>query len=191
MTKQPKRGRPRKPGKVVFNFRMPSDLRQRLIESAHKAGHSSTEEAELRLRRDFGWEETKNEIEEIKQRALAWESAARIKAIRLAGLQILREVDGRPTRVIVDVESLLAEADGIARGSRSGFVDPHAPPAVSAQLPMTKEEADRLQAQIDELKRDLAAAKERLAAEDAEAAAAAETVRPARKKATAQKRAAG
>ena len=167
--KQAKRGRPSKPGKVAFNFRMSADLRERLAESAEKSGLSLTEEAERRLRRDFGWEATKQDIEEMKQRAATWEDAARIKALRLAGYQILREIEAKPQRLILDIETLLAEADGIARGSQSGFVDPKAPPTASARSQMTAEQERLMLAQMDELKRDLEAARERLAAQDAAA----------------------
>jgi hypothetical protein len=162
--KQAKRGRPRKPGKTPFNFRLPHDLRQRLVESAEKAGHSLTEEAEFRLRRDFGWEATKQDIEEIKRDAIKWRDAEQLTALRFVGLQILRETEGRPTRLIVDLQSLLAEADGIARGLRAGFINEKAP--ISETRPMTPEE----ERQIDDIKRQLDAAKERLAAEDAAAA---------------------
>ena len=47
--RQFKRGRPRTPAKRAFNYRIRDDLRQRLIESAEKAGRSLTEEAEFRL----------------------------------------------------------------------------------------------------------------------------------------------
>jgi hypothetical protein len=167
---QPKRGRgrPRVYGKRQnFNFRLTDEKRQLLIESSLKNGRSLSEEIEFRLGRDFGWEATQNDIEEIKRRAVAWEDASRVKAIRAAGLTILREIDGRPTRAVVDIETLLAEADGIAHGLRPGFVDAKAPPAVSVSRPMTAEEADRVLAQMDEIRRELDAARERMAAEDA------------------------
>jgi hypothetical protein len=125
------RGRPAKPGKTTFNFRISADLRQMLVAAAAKSGLSLTEEAELRLKRDFAWEAAKGDIEELKRQALVWADAARVKAIREAGVQILREIDGNPKRVILDLETLLAEADGIARGLRSGF-EPEAPPAQAA-----------------------------------------------------------
>jgi hypothetical protein len=125
--KKASRGRPRKPGKTPFNFRMSEGLRQRLTESAEKAGLSLTEEAELRLNRDFGWEATKESIDEIKRDAAKLRDTEHLIALRLAGFQILRETDGRPTRVVVDLQSLLAEADGISRGLRAGFTDDNAP----------------------------------------------------------------
>jgi TraY domain-containing protein len=155
--KQAGRGRPRKPGKTPFNFRMSEDLRQMLVTSAEKSGLSLTEEAELRLRRDFGWEASKRDIEEIRRRILASQDANFASALRAAGLQILREIEGRPTRVIVDLETLLAEADGIARGLRSGWVDPNAPPKFPEVRTMTKEDDDQALAKIDELRRSLEA----------------------------------
>ena len=111
--KKASRGRPRKPGKTPFNFRMSESLRQRLSESAEQAGLSLTEEAELRLNRDFAWEASKQDIEAMKRDAAKLRDTEHLIALRLAGFQILRELDGRPTRVVVDLQSLLAEADGI------------------------------------------------------------------------------
>jgi hypothetical protein len=54
---------------------------------------------------------------------------------------------------------------------RSGFIDPKAPPTVSEPRPTTKEEFDRLLAQLDEIRRSIEAAQERMAAEDAAAEA--------------------
>jgi len=161
------RGRPRKPGKSAFNFRMSEDLRRMLEASAEKSGLSLTEEAERRLRRDYGWEAAKGDIEEMKLDAAKWRDSAWLNALRFVGFQILRETDGRPTRLVVDLQSLLSEADGIARGMRSGFVDPKAPPLDAASRPMTSEEAERVLAQIEEIRREIDAAKERMAAEDA------------------------
>ena len=177
MTEQQKptqrgRGRPPKYGKRRnFNFRLSEEVRQHVIESAARTGRSLSEELEFRVSRDIGWEATKSDIEEMKRRAGLWEDESRVKAIRAAGLAILRDIEGRPTRVIVDLETLLAEADGIARGLRSGFIDPKAPPTVSEPRPMTKEEFDRLLAQLDEIRRSIEAAQERMAAEDAAAEA--------------------
>ena|SRR5215471_21462554 len=157
-TGHPKRGRPRTPAKRAFNFRIRDDLRQRLTESAEKAGRSLTQEAEFRLDRDFGWEATKGDIDQMRARAAAWEDASRIKAIRAAGLTILREIDGRPTRAVVELERLLAEADGIARGLLgTGFVDDKAPPPLPTR-PMTPEEAQRALEELEQIKRWLQAA---------------------------------
>ena len=141
--KKASRGRPRKPGKTPFNFRMSEGLRRRLTESAEKAGLSLTEEAELRLNRDFAWEAGKQDIEEMKRNSAKLRDTEHLIALRLAGFQILRETDGRPTRVVVDLQSLLAEADGISRGLRSGFTDDGAPSpaerAEEAELRMLEE----------------------------------------------------
>jgi hypothetical protein len=152
------RGRPRKYGKRQnFSFRLTDEMREVLVESAAKAGRSLSEEIEFRLNRDFGWEASKIDLDEMKKRAAAWEDAARVKAIRAAGLQILREIEGRPTRVIVDLETLLAEADGLARGIRSGFFEGEAPPPVPQPRRMTIDEEQRLLEEIEQLKRSIAA----------------------------------
>jgi hypothetical protein len=92
----------------------------------------------------------------MRAQAAASLSGARVQMVRLAALQILREVEGRPRRVVIDLETLLAEADGIARGLRSGFKPQDAPPA--RETPMTADEESRLLAEIEDLKRKLAAA---------------------------------
>lgn len=173
---QPKRGRgrPKVYGKRQnFVFRVTEETKQRLIESATQAGRSLSEEIEFRINRDFGWEATKSDIEQIKRDAVMWADTSRANAIRAAGLQILREIDGRPTRAIVDLETLLAEADGISRGLRAGFFDDSAPPAVSEPRPMTPEEYDRLLATLAEIRRDTEAAQERTRTADKAAEAAA------------------
>ena len=178
-----KRGRPRKPGKRPFNFRMGDALRQRLAESAERAGHSLTEEAEFRLNRDFAWEATKQDIDEMKRNAAAWHDADHLNALRLAGYQILREIDGRPSRVIIDLQSLLAEADGMARGLRPGFIDDNAP-ASSPSATRTPEENRRLQeaytrdmAEYEQIKRTNEEVVERTRAADEEAYKSAKAAR--------------
>src|SRR5262245_44608494 len=110
------RGRPRVYGKRQnFNFRITEEMRQRLIESALENGRSLSEEIEFCLTSHFSWKATKQDIMKMLAEAAAQRSAARALAIRAAGLQILREIEGKPTRVIVDLETLLAEADGIQR----------------------------------------------------------------------------
>jgi hypothetical protein len=157
---QPKRGRPRMPTntKRAFNFRIRDDLRQRLTESAERAGRSLTEETEFRLNRDFAWEAAKGDIEQMVREAAKELEASRIKAIRAAGLTILREIDGKPTRAVVELERLLAEADGIARGMfGSGWVDDKAPPPLPTRS-MSPEEVARLEEKLEELRRELRAA---------------------------------
>jgi hypothetical protein len=163
--KHSKRGRPAKPGKTAFNFRMSGELRRLLVESAEKSGLSLTEEAELRLKRDFGWEATKQDIEQMKRDASTWRDADHLNVLRLVGYQILRETSGRPTRLVVDLQSLLAEADGIARGLRSGFVDDNAPgPSPSAER--TADEEQRLLQELERAKRRYEEAVERTRAAD-------------------------
>jgi hypothetical protein len=153
--KKASRGRPRKPGKTPFNFRMSEGLRQRLTESAEKAGLSMTEETELRLNRDFAWEASKQDIEEMKRDTAKLRDTEHLIALRLAGFQIMRETDGRPTRVVVDLQSLLAEADGISRGLRSGFTDD------SASSPAERA-ADAELRMLEELEQDLRKRKQAL-----------------------------
>jgi hypothetical protein len=169
----PKRGRPRKQGRHAFNFRIRDDLWRRLSESAAEAGRSLTEEAEFRLARDLAEDidQMRRDIERLRQDAAKWAEAARIQAIRAAGLQILREVEGRPTRVIVDLATMLAEADGLARGLRPGFFDDKAPPpAREIGRPATAEETERALRVIEEIKQRLEAAREKQRVADAKVA---------------------
>src|SRR5262245_34781457 len=129
MSQRPKKRRPGgqpKPASVRkrnnLTFRVRDDLRERLARAAQDNERSISEEIELRLNRDFGWEQAKGDIEQMRAKAAAALSAARVQALRAAGLLILRDIDGRPRRVVVDLESLLAEADGLLHGWRSGFV---------------------------------------------------------------------
>ena len=104
--------------------------------------------------------------------AAAIRSAARVQALRAAALMILRETEGRPTRVIVDLETLFAEADGLAAGLRPGFFAGESPPAPDeAPRPMTAEEGERLMRELEEIKQSLKTAVEKTLAADAAAAA--------------------
>ena len=152
---QPKPAAARKRNNLTFRTR--DDLRERLERAAGRSNRSVSEEIEFRLLRDFGWEATKGDIDAMRAQAAASLSAARVQMVRLAALQILREVEGRPRRVVIDFETVLAEADGIARGLRSGFEPQDAPPP-SETPKMTAEEEERLLAEIENLKRELAAA---------------------------------
>ena len=58
--------------------------------------------------------------------------------------------------MIVDLETILAEADGLLQGLRSGFVGDAPPPAPEPR--MTPEQQQRLLAEIEDLRRQLAAA---------------------------------
>ena len=152
-------GRPSKGKRGTFTFRVSAELREKLEASAVFHARSVSEEIEFCLG-------LYQDIEKANREARAWADTSRANAIRAAGLQILREIDGRPTRVIVDLETLLAEADGIARGLRSGFVDDNARPAVSVPHPMTQEEWDRNLAKFDEIKRSIQEAQDQTRAAD-------------------------
>ena len=154
-----------------FSFRITEKMRERLIESVKQSGRSLSEEIEFRLNRDFSWEDTKGDIHRMLAEASAIRSAARVQALRAAALMILRETEGRPTRVIVDLETLFAEADGIAGAMRAGFFAGEAPPASAAPRPMTAEEERRAMEELEEIKRTLKDAVEKTLAADAAAAA--------------------
>jgi hypothetical protein len=155
-TKQPKRGRPSKPGKTPFNFRISDGLRRRLVFSAENNGRSLAEEAELRLNRDFAWETSKQNIDDMKRDAAKWREADFLNVLRFVGYQILRETDGRPTRVIVDLQSLFSEIDGLVAGLRSGFT-----PSSLENRPRTADEERRLVEELERLRREIDKAIER------------------------------
>ena len=67
--------------------------------------------------------------------------------------------------MIIDLQSLLAEADGIARGLRPGFIDADAP-ASSPSAVRTAEEERRLMEEVREATRKLDEAVERTRAAD-------------------------
>ena len=169
------RGRPPKYGKRRnFNFRLSEKARQALIKSAERAERSLSEELEFRVNRDLSWESAKGDIEEMRARAAAWESASMINAIRAAGLAILREIDARPLRVIVDLETLHAEADGIARGLRGGFTDDKSAQPSNETRSRTADEERRLiekekqlLEELEKTRRELHEAIERTLAADA------------------------
>jgi hypothetical protein len=127
MTKQQKptqrgRGRPPKYGKRRnFNFRLSEEVRQHLIESAARTGRSLSEELEFRVSRDIGWEATKNDIEEMKRRAALWEDASRVKAIRAAGLTILREIEGDQQESDLDLRRYSRKLIGLCTGCGLGL----------------------------------------------------------------------
>jgi len=148
-------GRPRLYGKRTnFTFRIHDEVKQRLAATAAKAGKSLSEQAEYAINVYLELENTRASLDQAKVEAQAQVSAARVTALRLAGLLILRETDGRPRRVVVDLESLLAEADGLLHGLRSGFVGDEAPPSDSKR---TDKEERRLLDEIEELRRRVAA----------------------------------
>src|SRR5262245_53869292 len=154
MTDMPKRPRGRPPkyaGQGVrqnLAFRVTPQLRERLIERVKVTGRSLSEEIAYRVERDMNWEDTREAINELRARIAAELSAVRIEALRRAGFQILRETSGKPTRCIVDIDYLFAEA-GVATATRSGFIDPANPPRTEPTRRMTAEEEKRLLDEID------------------------------------------
>jgi hypothetical protein len=152
-----------------LTFRVRDQLRERLEQAAQANQRSVSEEIEHRLNRDFAWEAANGDIAQLLAQARAERSTARVHALRAAGLQILREIEARPTRVIIDIETLLAEADGIARGLRSGFSAENAP-AAQEPGPMTAEQEQRLLQKFEELKQMIQAATEKTSAADNKAA---------------------
>ena len=104
-----------------LTFRARDRLKADLEAAAVKSGRSVSEEIEFRLTRDISWEATREDIQRLLVEAKAIRQAARIQAIRDAGLRVIREhgIDGVNVVVQISAEMLLAEADGILR---SGFV---------------------------------------------------------------------
>jgi hypothetical protein len=172
----------------TLTIRLQEPLYRAIKKNAAEHGKSLSEEIEDQLSTLGDLETARRELEQMraittKEYAMAASvlkdvgevrSAARVQAIRAAGLQILREIEGRPTRVIVELETLLAEADGLAGGLRSGFFAGETPPAPEALRPMTAEEGERLMRELEEIKQSLKTAVEKtLAADAAEEAATA------------------
>jgi|SRR5262245_10426327 hypothetical protein len=165
----PKRGRGRPPkyagqGKRQnFTFRITPALRQRLIATVQVSGRSLSEEIEFRLYQALSddFDERRDEARQMyadARRAVSEANAIvdtnRVQALRLAGFQLLRDIEGRPTRVIVDATILDAEADGILC---SGFTTRDAPGRTESR-PMTAEEGERLANEIKQLRARLEAA---------------------------------
>ena len=164
-----------------------ASLGDQLRKTAAKAQRSLSDEVEHHLEQSLSLEAIKGDIDKMHAEAKATLAearaeakatlaeakaaldATRVQTVRLAALYILREIEGRPTRVIIDVETLFAEADGIARGLRPGFVE-GTPPTLEATRPMTAEEAQRLMEEIEKIKHRLDEAVART--RDADAAAA-------------------
>lgn len=160
--KRAKRNKPGPPKRYGYRPTLTVRLQDKILAvikaAAEEHGKSLSEEIEDRLGRDHAWELSKQDIEAMSAEAATWTTAARAHAMRAAGLQILRDIEGRPTRAIVDFATLIAEADGLARGLRDGWVDPNNPPTIEPLRQRTDEEEQRLQRVIDDLKRQLAAA---------------------------------
>ena len=55
---------------------------------------SLTEEAELRLKRDFAWEATKQDIDQMRRDATAWRDADHLNVLRLVGYQFCARLTG-------------------------------------------------------------------------------------------------
>lgn len=129
----------RKRNNLTFRVR---DQRKAALEAAAAAsGRSVSEEIEFRLNRDFSPDIDQLRAEALKTmaKAAAVLSASYGHALRAAGFQLLREIEGKPVRAIVDLGLLLAETDVLAR--RSGFFDPDKPlPAPEPPRSMTPEE---------------------------------------------------
>jgi hypothetical protein len=145
----------RKPGpparygyRPTLTIRLQEPLYRTIKKTAAEHGKSISEEIEDRLGTIADSETARAEMTKMLAEAKAVLDAARVQALRVAGLMILREIEGRPTRVIVDLETLLAEADGVARAMRSGFFPGESPPAIEAPRPMTAEEAARASEEI-------------------------------------------
>lgn len=143
-------GQPKPEGERKRNnltFRVRDALRARLEEAAAAAQRSVSEEIEFRLNRDFSWERSEADIQRMRAQAAALIEPAHVQALWLAGLMILRDVEGHPKRVVVDYDMMIAQADGIARGLRSGFFAGDAPAQEPAR-PMTTEEVQRVTEEI-------------------------------------------
>src|SRR5262245_7783437 len=184
-----KPGPPAKYGRrPTLTVRLQLPLYRTIKESAAAHGKSISEEIESRLETLADLETARRELEQMravttKEYAAAASvlkdagevrSAARVQALRAAGLVILREIEGRPSRVILDIETLLAEADGIARGLRSGFSASEEPlPNTKTVRPMTAEEAQRVDEELlrtlEEIKRTIDDAVAKTLAADAAA----------------------
>jgi len=167
-TEQPRRkrgGQPMDPSvkkRRNLTFRTRDDLRDELERLAAASFRSVSEEIEFRLRRDIAGERAAMDagrlLAEAKQinaearavhvEARAARTAAYVQALRQAGIAILREISGAPTRVVIDLATLTAEADGIARGLRSGFTDDQPAPAAK----MSAEEEARLLAELADMR---------------------------------------
>jgi hypothetical protein len=150
---QPKPAAARKRNNLTFRTR--DDLRERLERAAERSNRSVSEEIEFRLLRDFGWEAAKGDIDAMRAESAVLVSAARVQALRAAGFQILREIEGKPTRAVVDLDSLFAESAGVARGLRSGFVPQDVPLPSDTPRPMTAKEENRVLKELEEIKRTL------------------------------------
>jgi predicted DNA-binding protein len=175
-----KRGPPARYGRrPTLTIRLQEPNYEVIKAGAAEHGKSLSEEIEDRLETVEDLETARRQLEDMRaattkmhslaarllREAAAERSAARVQTVRMAALMLLREIEGRPTRVIVDLETLLREADGVARAF--GFFDPKNPPPDPEPVrPMTAEEVQRLLDEIEEIKRWLQAAQATASASD-------------------------
>jgi hypothetical protein len=159
----------RKPGpparygyRPTLTVRLQEPLYEVIKKAAAKHGKSLSEEIEDRLEaaRDIDQlraeaEQRLAEARQMAREASTIQDAAHVAAYRAAGLLLLRDVEGNPTRVIVSVDMLKAEGDNFLR---SGFIRQDTPPPASEPLrPMTGEENRLVSEEIRRLVRDATA----------------------------------
>src|SRR4051812_35020269 len=101
----PKRVVPEGEGqRIPVMTRVTKEMRAKLEKAASDSGRSLGQEVEFRLNRDLAWEATKQNIDEMREEAKAARDAARIQAIRDAGLQLVHEVpDGMTVNVSLEM----------------------------------------------------------------------------------------
>jgi hypothetical protein len=115
----------RKPGpaarygyRPTLTIRLTEPVYKAIKTAAGKHGKSLSEQIEDTLTRlgeiDALYEDARKALREANE----IRSASKVQAYRDAGFRILREVEGRPTRVIVTTELLDAEA-----GVTEGFIE--------------------------------------------------------------------
>jgi len=157
-----------------FSFRITPAVRERLIAAVRESGRSLSEEIEFRIGRDLNWEKTKGDIDKMLAEATAIRSDAYVHALRAAALLILRDIEARPRRVVIDLDTLLAEADGVMRALRSGFVDdreqPTKPPAPRRSKADEQALAQKAQGELESLRPQLADAERRTQAAEKKSA---------------------
>jgi hypothetical protein len=119
--KRSKAGRPTKASQRrsdTITFRVRAALGDQLRKTSAESNRSLSDEIEFRLERSFAWDAAEGDINKMREEAKTALSTARIRAIREAGFQLLRQAGGNVT-INISPELLLAEAEGILR---SGFV---------------------------------------------------------------------
>jgi hypothetical protein len=167
----------RKPGpparygrRHVLTIRAQQHVYRAIQRAATAHGKSLSEEIEDRLETGLDLETARHQLEQMREAttkmhamaasvlsdAAEERSAARVMALRLTGFELLRSVEGKPTRITVDVGLLRSETDSFLR---SGFL----PNPAAEQLPprqepqaMTAEENERLLREIELLRATIA-----------------------------------